>query len=437
MAVDIQSYDGKIIRQFVPLALLSMEKFEKLCGQIIVEEVKKNTFIFERGDMTVDLIYLIKGTVSLRFDELEVEIVKAGSDSANFALAHQLPRKISAYTQTNVHFLRLDPQLINGLSSHTTPIKKEETINMTTDEAENDDDWMTTLLGSPLFRALPPANLQQIIINLEPIVVEKGDFIIKQGDEADYYYLIEKGLCLVSYKSPDGNEVNVAQLKPQDTFGEDSIISGKPRNVSIIAMTKVALFRLAKEHFIPLIQEPALNFIEHSDVAEQLDKGAILIDVRDVNDYKAHHLARSINTPFLKLRNQIKFFDEEKHIILVCQDEYVSSAAAFLLLRHDFPALIVKGGMNNEPNKEVKQVEEEPPKLEPVVVTDKEEPEQSKTVEQPALLSTEQIIVMQAENSALKEKLNMLKAEKEALEKNYRALYKHAEKLKAIVDNKK
>ena len=436
MAVDPQSQDGKIIRQLTPLNLLSMEKFERLCEQVSVEMVDKKTFLFKRNDTEAHLIYLMKGTVTLLSNDLEVEVIKAGSDSANFAIAHQLPRKIGAYAQTPVHFLRINPEILDELSKNIPNTEPQENKDMIVDEPESDDDWMTILLESPLFRALPPANLQQIIINLEPIIVEKDDFIIKQGDEADYYYLIEKGLCLVSYQTEEGKQNNIAQLKPQDTFGEDSIISGKPRNVSIIALTKVALFRIDKQNFIDLIQKPALHFIEHVDVTEKLDQGAILIDVREAEDYKAHHLPRSINTPFLKLRNQIKFFEEDKNIILVCNNQDVSSAAAFLLLRNNFTALIVKGGMENEP----KNQESKPKASQPIA----EQSEPIKAVENPQqqanvsdLSNDELMVALQKENESLKLTVKTLQAEKNELEKNYRALYKHAGKLKAILDSKK
>jgi len=43
------------------------------------------------------------------------------------------------------------------------------------------------------FRALPPANVEEMFWRMERVPVKSGQVIIRQGDEGDYYYLIESG----------------------------------------------------------------------------------------------------------------------------------------------------------------------------------------------------------------------------------------------------
>ena len=191
------------------------------------------------------------------------------------------------------------------------------------EEAENDDDWMTTLLQSPIFRVLPPANLQQIIISLEEVAYEKGDKIINQGDEGDYYYLIKEGQCLLSRRpSPNAKEIKLGRLRTQDTFGEDSLLSGEPRNMSITAFTPVKLLRLTKAKFTSLIKEPSLKFIKHTDLDEELAKGSTLLDISTPDEYKKQHLPGSVNIPFFSLRMQAKTIDVTKSVIVVCEDSF-------------------------------------------------------------------------------------------------------------------
>lgn len=436
MTVDIQSEEAQIIRQLIPLSTLPAHQFEPLCKKITVESADKDTFLFHRKDIDTDLIYLIEGSITLQSGDLKVESIESGTESARFALAHQVPRKIDALSNTSIRFLRLNSELISPVPDN---VYKEEKSYMVTDEHEdeNDDDWMTTLLKSPIFKALPPANLQKILMSLKEVNFEKGDPIITQGDIGDFYYLIKKGHCLVSRKpSANAKEIKLNQLRTQDTFGEDSLLSGDPRNVSITALTNATLLRLSKENFISLIKEPSLKFIPHDQVQEQVAMGSTLLDVRSPDEYHKNHLPGSISAPFFSLRMMLKTIDKKKPVIIVCQNGKTSEAAAFLLLRNKIDAVIVSGGM------------EQAPELEAAAFTidDGVETLNSNTPESDNGIDTEnssessssnednQQTSLQLENQQLKRTIQKLTAEKNDLETKYRILYKQSEKLKTVLD---
>jgi CRP-like cAMP-binding protein len=439
MTIDIHSKEGQIIRQLIPLSTMPINQFTTLCQNMTIEDAAANSFLFKKNDTENDLIYLIDGSITLQSKELKVEIVKSGTESSRFALAHQIPRKIDAYSNTTVRFLRLNPDIINALPS----ISYEESasymvIDEPDDDENNDDDWMTTLLKSPLFRALPPANLQQIIISLEEVEFKKGDSIIKQGDPGDYYYLIKNGHCLISRKpSANAKDIKLAQLRTQDTFGEDSLLSGESRNVSITALTNITLLRLSKDKFISLIKDPSLKFVSHAQIKDKLSDGAILIDVRSPDEYNKHHLPESINTPFFSLRMQLKTLNKKKPVIVVCANGKTSEAAAFLLLRHKFKALILEGGMQQEQLR----TSETPAAFAiddgfETLSTDSADFEYNThdSVEASADKNDQQNS-LQLENQQLTQKIQNLTAEKTELEKKYRVLYKQTEKMKTILDD--
>lgn len=343
MAVDIQSEEGRVIRQLIPLATLPFNRFEALCGRFVVEGAEDGQFLFRRGDADGDLFYLLQGSVSLQIDGLKIETIKAGSDSARFALAHQIPRKVNAVANGRIRFLRLNADMMK--SAQDIPYEESESY-MIVDESADNDDWMTTLLKSPIFRVLPPANLQKILMSLQEICFKAGDVVIAQGEPGDFYYIIKKGQCLISRKpAPNAKDIRLGQLADQDTFGEDALISGEPRNVTITALTDMTLLRLGKEQFVTLIKQPALKYIGYPEAQELVAKGADLIDVREPDEYKHNHLAYSINVPFFSLRMHLKALNRHHPIIVVCRNGKTSETAAFVLLRHKFNALILKGGM--------------------------------------------------------------------------------------------
>lgn len=433
MAVDIHSAEGRVIRQLIPLSTLPFNKFEALCAQIKIEDADDGQFLFKFGDESKDLIYLISGSVTLQTDLLKIETVKSDSPSARFALAHQIPRKVHAIANGRIRFLRLNADMMK--SAQDLPYEEAESF-MVVDEVEDSDDWMTTLLKSPVFRALPPANLQKILMGMQEVRVNAGEVIVNQGEPGDYYYIIKRGQCLVSRKpAPNLKEIRLATLTDQDTFGEDALISGEPRNVSISAITDVSLFRLGKQQFLTLIKEPTLKYINYHEAQGLVAKGADLIDVRDQDVFKLRHLPFSINLPFFSLRMQLKTLNRQHPIVVVCQNGKISETAAFILMRHKFNALILVGGIDSLSPDELKapssfQIDDG---IETSNYRGGAEIETSHSFSDHSSVQDD-MERMRRFLQQLKTKYNILEAEKKALEMKYLALAKVTESLKAELD---
>lgn len=458
MAIDVNSEDGLIIRKLIPLGTWPGAQFNALCESITIEEVRGGT-LFKKGDMDPRLIYLLSGEVTLQSEGLIIEVIAAESEAARFALAHQIPRKIDAVANGAVRFLRLDADAVNN----PTPLDyKEDNSYMVIEEPEDDpNDWMTALLKSPVFQRLPPANLQKILITLEEVCFEEGEIIIRQGDMGDYYYLIKSGHCLVSRKpSPHAKDIKLAQLGKGEAFGEDALLSGEPRNVTITALTDMVLLRLDEQHFLSLIREPSLKFIDQEQMQDVLSQGAVLLDVRSQDDYKAGHLPGSINAPFFSLRMQLKTFNREQPVVVVCGNGKISEAAAFLLLRHRFNALILKAGMNGAASRPEAKAPEPEHETAHFTIDDGvetlinlvDEPQPQNKREQSDQISSlavggaleDQLRLMKSENEALRrvnlqlnDKCLKLEVERGEALRQYHILQKKTEKLMQVLDKAK
>ncbi len=441
MPVDPDSQDAKAIRQLIPLTRIAISRFHELCDLIQVEDMESGHFLFKRGGGVDAMFFILQGSVSLQTEEYKVETIEAKSESAKFPIAHQVPRKIDALAETDIRYLRLDRELIKSDDENHG---QENNIPMVEEEIEENDDWMTTLLKSPIFRALPPANLQRILIELEAIKVEAGSNIIEQGDEGDFYYLIKSGRCEITRKpSPTAKEIKLAELKNQDTFGEDALLSGLPRNVTVKALTDVALLRLNKDSFITLIKEPSLNFIDMDLAHQKMSKGDVLLDVRAVDEFKKGHLENSVNVPFFSLRMYLKTFNKSQSVIVVCDDGSTSEAAAFLLLRNKIEAFILQGGLDHlakasvdsSGNDSVEAMEQPGAAFAPEVV---EEGQTESSAVQLAIDSGEageqNIAGLKSRVAELEEKCARLASEKEELMKKYKMLFKQMEKMKSVLD---
>lgn len=331
---------------------------------------------------------------------------------------------------------------------------------MTIDEPQNDpDDWMTALLRSPIFQHLPPTNLQKILMSLEAVHFRKGEIIVDQGETGDYYYLIKNGRCVLTRKpSPNAKEIKLAELADGDTFGEDSLLSGAPRNVTITALTDISLLRLNKTNFVSLIKEPSLKFVDYAQMQEAVKQGAVLLDVRNPDEYKASHLDGSINEPFFSLRMQLKTLNRGKTFIVVCGDGKTSEAAVFLLLRHKINAMILQGGMAGvETGQAPVFAPAASSRAEPVPASETIAVKRPEPVPPPAAATPQthaaaapsgaldaQILALQAqleayktENQQLSAKCMKLEFDKQHAEKQVRVLHKQLEKMTQVLDRLK
>jgi len=120
--------------------------------------------------------------------------------------------------------------------------------NNNTSNNNEENDWMSKLLHSHIFKNIPFQDIQKIFLLFEKTDVSKGYKIINQGDVGDYYYIIDEGRFRVSRKSPKQNkEFTLADLHEGKGFGEEALIGNVARNASVTALTNGKLTRIQKE----------------------------------------------------------------------------------------------------------------------------------------------------------------------------------------------
>ena len=76
----------------------------------------------------------------------------------------------------------------------------------------------------------------------------RGDNIIKEGDESTMLYLLLKGSVMI-VKKVDGHTIRLAKLKPGEIFGEMSFFSKKRRRSDVVAGNDVLVLRMDEDFF--------------------------------------------------------------------------------------------------------------------------------------------------------------------------------------------
>jgi CRP-like cAMP-binding protein/cytochrome P450 len=105
---------------------------------------------------------------------------------------------------------------------------------------------------------------------IEPITLEAGHVIIRQGDVPDYFYILLEGNVSVIKADSAMNESRiVAELGPGQSFGEMGLLKNVPRQATVTANTRVRVLRLDRPTFEQLVVDSDLLGEELGAILQQ------------------------------------------------------------------------------------------------------------------------------------------------------------------------
>ncbi len=118
----------------------------------------------------------------------------------------------------------------------------------------NIDPAIRPLAEVSLFAGLPPARLEAAMGAASIRSMKQGDVVIRQGDAADYFYLVAVGEVEVTQAASTGGEPRfLRRMGVGEVFGEIGLLSGVPRTATVTALTEGRLVALDKPAFLELV----------------------------------------------------------------------------------------------------------------------------------------------------------------------------------------
>ena len=139
-----------------------------------------------------------------------------------------------------------------------------------------------------LFKDVTEKYLGQIIDDFSILHAAKNEVIIVQEDTGTDLYLILRGKVKVTLMGAQGEEYILTDLNVGDCFGEMSLIDGKPRCATIVAVDDSTFAVLKRESLVEAVrQNPLLSFELLSTLVQKLRKATereerfAFLDVRE------------------------------------------------------------------------------------------------------------------------------------------------------------
>jgi len=148
----------------------------------------------------------------------------------------------------------------------------------------------------PLFRDFEDAELTQIASTVGIARFSKHQFIVRESEPGDTFFIIVSGSISVCRIAPDGRETILSILKEGDFFGEMSMFDSSLRSASIKALTEVEVGTINRAEFLDLLdRNPKIGRLLVIELAERLRAANALIAATTSQDIRARLASLLLN----------------------------------------------------------------------------------------------------------------------------------------------
>ena len=356
-ATNPQAIDKAVLANFDPVSRLSPNRLDELAEVCIIEQVSKDLDPTRMSSVGMQALYLVNGDLGIRYENGNKLILRGTTPAAKHPIDSEKLKIKDTIALTPIDVVRIDLDLLDIMltwdqisgyvapETGTSPSSTSQQQQQQQDFKIDAESFSAFKLKNGVFAKLPAANIETMFARLTSIDVEAGQTIITQGQEGDYYYLIQQGTAVVSRIRDTSLPPEVlAEISEGAAFGEEALASDTKRNATVTMKTDGQLLRLKKQDFIELLKAPIVSTVNMEQAKQRVAKGAVWLDVRFASEYQYHHIDGASNAPLHELRSKIDWLDKTKEYIVYCQTGRRSSAAAFILAQYGINALVLENG---------------------------------------------------------------------------------------------
>jgi CRP/FNR family transcriptional regulator, cyclic AMP receptor protein len=148
----------------------------------------------------------------------------------------------------------------------------------------------------PLFRDFADDEAAAVAATVTDRHYAKHQFIVREGDPGDTFFILVKGSVSVCRIAPDGRETILSILKEGDFFGEMSMFDSSLRSASIKTLTEVEVGAIRQADFLTLLdRNPRIGRSLVIALSERLRAANALIAATTSQDIRARLASLLLN----------------------------------------------------------------------------------------------------------------------------------------------
>jgi len=148
----------------------------------------------------------------------------------------------------------------------------------------------------PLFREFGDEQLDAVRETIAERNFPKHQFIVREGEPGDTFFVIASGSVAVCRVASDGRETILSILKEGDFFGEMSMFDSSLRSASIKTLTEVRVGAVRRDDFLNLIDaNPQIGRLLVIELSDRLRAANALIAATTSQDIRARLASLLLN----------------------------------------------------------------------------------------------------------------------------------------------
>ncbi|KAI1238554.1 hypothetical protein IHE44_0013288 [Lamprotornis superbus] len=222
---------------------------------------------------------------------------------------------------TNVKTWALDREVFQNIMRVTAQTRQEQYRNF--------------LRSVSLLKNLPEDKLTKIMDCLEVEYYDKGDYVIREGEEGNTFFIIAKGKVIVTQSTTEHSQPQVIKnLHKGDYFGEKALISDDVRSANVIAdeynVECLVIDREGRSFCGQLTKEVSLEMIELKEKVAQFPPSPFqnleVVTTLGVGGFGRVELVKVKNENMAFAMKCIK----KKHVVDTKQQEHIYSEKKIL-----------------------------------------------------------------------------------------------------------
>ena len=155
---------------------------------------------------------------------------------------------------------------------------------------------LAALRRIPLFREFGDEQLEAVRATVAERSFPKHQFIVREGEPGDTFFVIASGSVAVCRVASDGRETILSILKEGDFFGEMSMFDSSLRSASIKTLTDVRVGAVRRDDFLNLIDaNPQIGRLLVIELSERLRAANALIAATTSQDIRGRLASLLLN----------------------------------------------------------------------------------------------------------------------------------------------
>jgi len=107
----------------------------------------------------------------------------------------------------------------------------------------------------PIFSHINADIVNRLAKKFEIEEVSLGEYLIKEDEDKQKFFIVTKGQVEISNKGPHGENLRIALLSEGEYFGEADLLSDKASSVTVRAVTPAVFFTLTSSELESIIEE--------------------------------------------------------------------------------------------------------------------------------------------------------------------------------------